>query len=125
MSRYRIVREPTLIPVPGGKRIAELFGRVNTNTDGFSLAHMIAPPGWDEPAQCPEFGELTIVIRGTMSIDVYNEDGSSECVEVTAGQAFWSERGTEVRYQNRHDDECEYYAVCMPAFTLERAHRRE
>ena len=44
MPPYRLVTEPTLVPVPGGKLIEEIFGRVNTGTDEFSLAHMVAPP---------------------------------------------------------------------------------
>ena len=47
---YRLVTSATRIPVPGGKLIEELFGPVNTGTDGFSLAHMVAPPGWSERA---------------------------------------------------------------------------
>lgn len=118
MNRYRLVVKPTTIPVPGGKLIEEFFGRVNTGNESFSLAHMIAPPGWDEPAQCPEFGELTIVIRGAMKIEVDDQE-----VIVRAGQSFWVEPGVRLRYSNPFEDENEYYAVCMPAFALDAAHR--
>ena len=120
MAKYRLVTQATKIPVPGGKLIEELFGRVNTGTDAFSLAHMVAPPRWGEPAQCPEFGELTIMVRGAMAIDV---DG--ELVVVRAGQAFWVAPGVRVRYSNPFEDENEYFAVCMPAFAPDTAHRDE
>lgn len=120
MAKYQLVERATRIPVPGGKLIEELFGRVNTGTQNFSLAHMVAPPGWSEPAQCPEFGELTIMVRGAMQIEV---DGAD--VTVRAGQAFWVEPGVKVRYSNPFHEENEYFAVCMPAFHPDTAHRDE
>ena len=118
MNRYRLVAQPTQIPVPGGKLIEEFFGRVNTGTNDFSLAHMVAPAGWSEPAQTPDFGELTIMVRGAMEIEV-----DDHRVTLEAGQAFWVEAGVRVRYSNPGPEESEYYAVCMPAFSLETAHR--
>ena len=115
---YTVVTTKTRIPVPGGKLIEELFGRVNTGTDRFSLAHMVAPKGWGEPAQTPDFGELTIMVRGTMRIEV---DG--EVIDLGAGQAFWVEPKTRVRYANPFDEENEYFAVCLPAFSPDAAHR--
>lgn len=118
MPPYLHVTEATRIPVPGGKLIEELVGHVNTGTGGFSLAHMVAPPGWGEPAQTPEFGELTIMVRGRMRVEI-----GDDVVEIAAGHAFWAEAGARVRYSNPYDDENEYYAVCMPAFTPDTAHR--
>lgn len=115
---YRLVTTATRIPVPGGKLIEELFGRVNTGTDAFSLAHMKAPPGWGEPAQTPAFGELTIIIRGRMQIEM-----DAETVEISAGQAIWTEAGTKMRYSNPGSEENEYFAVCLPAFSPELAAR--
>src|SRR2546428_10215608 len=103
MPSYRLVTAAKRIPVPGDKLIEELFGRVTTGTDAFSLAHMVAPPGWGEPAQAPEFGELTIVVRGRMRVEV---DG--ETVEVGAGHAIWTEPGARVRYSNPFGEESEY-----------------
>lgn len=118
--RYRLVTDSTAIPVPGGKTIRELFGRVHTGTDRFSLARMVAPAGWVEPAQTPEFGELTIMLRGRLRIAVEGDEVSLE-----AGQALWTEPGVTVRYGNPFDEECEYLALCLPAFTHDRAHRHE
>ncbi|NRA95787.1 MAG: cupin domain-containing protein [Planctomycetes bacterium] len=118
MSGYRMVTEATRIPVPGGKLIEELFGRVNTGTDTFSLAHMVAPAGWSEPAQTPEFGELTIMLRGRMRLEI-----GDESLELAAGQCVWADPGQQVRYSNPFDEENEYYAICIPAFSPDTAHR--
>ncbi|MCZ7686230.1 MAG: cupin [Sandaracinaceae bacterium] len=120
MPRWTLVDTPTRIPVPGGKIIEEVFGRVRTGDARLSVAHMIAPPRWSEPAQTPEFGELTIMVRGRMQIEVGDAE---ETIELLAGQAFWVEAGVRVRYANAWDEESEYYAVCLPAFAPELAHR--
>lgn len=121
-KRYTLVGDPTRIPVPGGKLIEEYFGRVRTKSDAFSLAHMVAPPGWGEPAQTPRFGELTIMVRGAMRIEL-GEEGALEVVELGAGQAIWIEPDVRVRYSNPASEESEYFAVCLPAFSPELARR--
>ncbi len=118
MSKFQVVSEGAMIPVPGGKKIEELFGRVNTGTEQFSLAHMIAPGDWSEPPQTPEFGELTIMIRGALAISIDGEE-----IQLEAGQSLWVEPGATVHYRNPFDAEAEYYAICLPAFSLELAHR--
>ena len=118
MIDYRLITNPTCIPVPGNKLIEEFMGNVNTGTSDFSVAHMVAPPGWEEPAQVPEFGELTIMLRGRMHIAV----GEDEVV-LAAGQVFWVDAGVRVRYANPHPEESEYWAICMPAFHPDKANR--
>lgn len=118
MARHLVVSDPTRIPVPGGKLIEEFFGRVRTGQASFSLAHMVAPPGWGEPAQAPEFDEITIMVRGRMRIEV-----GAETVDLEAGQAFFVEKSEKVRYSNPFPEESEYWAVCIPAFSPELAHR--
>jgi len=118
MPDYQLITTPTRIPVPGGKLIEELFGRVNSGTDRFSLAHMVAPPQWGEPFQTPEFGELTLMLRGRMRVEI-----GSEALELKAGQSIWIEPGVRVRYSNPYPDESEYYALCLPAFSPGAAHR--
>lgn len=118
MSNYRLVTSSARVPVPGGKLIEELFGRASTGTDRFSLAHMVAPGNWSEPEQTPEFGELTLQLRGRLRIEI---DG--EALVLEPGQALWVEPGNTVRYSNPFAEEAEYYALCLPAFTPERAGR--
>ena len=109
---------PVRIPADGGKVIEELFGRASSGDDALSLAHMVAPPGWAEAPQTPSFGEITLVVRGAMRVEV----GDAR-VDVAAGQAIWTEAGRTVRYSNPFDAESEYFAICIPAFTLDRAGR--
>ena len=115
----RHITAPIRIPVPGGKLIEEHVGRVNTQTESLSVAHMVAPPGWAEPSQTPAFDEVTIVLRGTMRVE---HDGGQ--VDVGPGETVLCAAGERVRYSNPSiADECEYWAVCAPAFSPEAAGR--
>ena len=112
---------PTRIPVPGGKLIEEYVGRVHTGTASLSVARMVAPPGWDEPAQTPAFDEVTIVLRGTMRVE--HADGMTE---VGPGETILCTAGERIRYRNASaTDECEYWAVCAPAFAPDTVHRED
>ena len=113
----QLIESPTRIPVPGGKVIDEYVGRVTSGTSALSVAHMKAPAGWDEPAQTPEFDEVTLVLMGTVLVE---SDGAT--FEVPAGQAILTRAGERVRYRVG-DEGAEYVAVCLPAFDPGLAHR--
>ena len=117
----QLIAAPTRIPVPGGKVIDEYVGAVNTPSttlpSSVSVAHMKAPADWSEPFQTPEFGEITVVLRGTVLVD---HDGGR--LEVGEGQAVVTLAGERVRYSTG-DEGAEYVAVCLPAFSPEAAHR--
>lgn len=116
-----VTSQPFVVPAPGGKVIEEFVGRASTDTVSHSVAHMIAPPGWDEPWQHPAFDETTIVLRGTMRV---HHDGGF--VDVHAGQTILCVAGERIRYANASaDDSCEYWAVCCPAFSSDTVHREE
>jgi mannose-6-phosphate isomerase-like protein (cupin superfamily) len=119
-----LIPAPTRIPVPGGKLIDEYVGRVNTGDDSVSVAHMVAPPGWEEPSQQPEFDEVTLVLRGLVTVEVADGNGGSESLEVPAGQAVVTRAGERVRYSTS-ELESEYVSVCFPAFSPETVHREE
>ena len=106
--------------MPGGKTIDEYVGRVTTGTESVSVAHMVAPGGWDEPAQTPDFDEITVVLRGTVRVE---HDGGS--LDVAAGQAVITRAGERVRYLAPTPEGAEYVAVCLPAFAPDLAHRDE
>lgn len=110
---------PARIPVPGGKVIDEHIGHVATHTAELSVAHMQAPPGWEEPYQTPEFDEITVVVKGHVLVDC---DG--ERFEVRAGQSILTKAGERVRYSVGPMG-AEYVAVCLPAFTPATAHRED
>lgn len=114
------ISNPTRVPGPGNKIIEEYVGRVHTGTSAFSVAHMIAPPGWGEPYQAPEFDEVTIVVRGTMRVE---SEGNT--IDVRSGEAILCSAGERIRYSNPTQEEAEYWAVCVPAFSPELAHRDE
>ena len=58
MSSSSVLRqEPFLVPTTDGKLIEEYVGQVISNESGLSIAHMVAPSGWSEPFQNPEFDE--------------------------------------------------------------------
>ena len=84
---------------------------------------MIAPGGWVEPAQAPDFDEVTVVLRGTVRVEV-TADGGTETIDVPAGQALVTRAGERVRYSTG-EEETEYVAVCMPAFSPETVNRDE
>ncbi|HZB50312.1 MAG TPA: cupin domain-containing protein [Mycobacteriales bacterium] len=111
---------PTTIPVPGGKQIDEYVGRVNSGTGQVSVARMSAPGGWAEPAQTPDFDEVTLVLRGTVRVE---HDGGA--LDVRAGEAVLTRAGERVRYTTPDPDGADYVAVCVPAFAPDAAHREE
>jgi len=117
--KYTIREKATVIPVPGNKLIEEHVGLASTGHAHVSVAHMVAPPQWTEPPQIPQFDEVTIVVRGRMSITVDNGD----TVVIGPGQSIYINKGTKVQYGNPFDDECEYWAVCTPAFAVDDAGR--
>ena len=59
-----LIAQPTRVQAAGSKPkiIEELVGRVNSNTEALSVAHMLSPEGWVEPGQTPEFDEYTVVL---------------------------------------------------------------
>jgi mannose-6-phosphate isomerase-like protein (cupin superfamily) len=117
----QLITAPTRIPVPGGKVIDEFVGAVNTPDTSLpgsvSVAHMNAPANWSEPFQAPDFGEVTVVLRGIVIVE---HDGGR--LEVGQGQAVVTAAGERVRYSTGASG-AEYVAVCLPAFTPEAAHR--
>jgi ethanolamine utilization protein EutQ len=115
-----LISQPTRIQAAGNKPklIDEYIGRVNTETSATSVAHMRSPQGWLEPGQTPEFDEFTIVLKGRLRVE--HRGGS---LDVSAGQAVIAHAGEWVRYSTPHDGGAEYIAVCLPAFSIDAAHR--
>jgi ethanolamine utilization protein EutQ (cupin superfamily) len=115
-----LIAQAKRIPCAGNKpkRIDEYIGRVNSETEGVSVAHMQSPAGWSEPGQQPEFDEFTVVLKGRLRVT--SRDG---VLEVGAGQAVIANRGEWVQYST--PEGAEYIAVCLPAFSLETVHRDE
>ena len=116
------IKSPTVIKAAGNKpkQIEEYVGRVNSRTEGVSIARMKSPSGWIEPRQRPEFDEYTLVLKGMLRVD--SEAGS---FDVSAGEAVIANRGEWVQYSTPGPDGAEYVAICLPAFSLDKVHRDE
>lgn len=120
MSRkYKIQKNPFVVPTTDGKLIQEHWGNSTENSE-ISIAHMIAPPHWIEPYQTPEFDEFTIIMRGKKQFEI---DG--ETVVLEAGQSILIQKGARIRYSNPFEEECEYLAICLPAFSMDLVNREE
>ena len=120
MKKYFIQKAPFVVPTTDGKLIEEHHGLATTNNSEISIAHMIAPPGWSEPFQTPEFDEYTYIIKGKKQFII--ED---ETIILETGQSIKIEKNTRVQYSNPFDEACEYLAICSPAFDFKKVHREE
>ena len=58
---YHIQNAPFVVPTTDGKVIEEHWGRATDGNQEISIAHMVAPSGWSEPFQTPEFDEYTYI----------------------------------------------------------------
>lgn len=117
-KKYFLQTRPLQIPVPDNKLILEHFGGATTGHQQFSLARMVAPPGWSEPYQTPTFDEVTLMLRGRKQIDI-----EGEIVELKAGESILIKGGTRIRYSNPYEEENEYISLCMPAFSPDSVQR--
>ncbi len=109
-----------MVPTTDGKLIEEHAGLASTGQENLSIAHMLAPAGWSEPFQSPEFDEYTLVSRGKKLFEVEGEQ-----IIVAAGESILIKKGSRVRYSNPFDEACEYWSVCLPAFSIESVNREE
>ena len=117
-KKYTIQKSPFVVPTTDGKLIEEHFGNATDQNSDISIAHMVAPPFWNEPFQTPKFDEYTYIIKGKKQFTI---DG--EIVVLTAGQSIKIEKNTRVQYANPFDEPCEYLAICLPAFSIDLAQR--
>lgn len=120
MKKYTIQKSPFIVPTTDGKLIEEHFGLATTNNSNISIAHMIAPPGWSEPFQTPEFEEYTYIIKGKKQFTI-----EGDTIVLEAGQSIKIEKNTRVQYSNPFEESCEYIAICLPAFSINTVNRED
>lgn len=118
MKKYILQTNPFVVPTTDGKYIAEHVGLATDKNQDLSIAHMIAPPGWGEPAQKPTFDEYTLVVRGRKKIEIGDEE-----IILVQGQSIKILAGNRVRYSNPFEETCEYVSICTPAFSFPEANR--
>jgi mannose-6-phosphate isomerase-like protein (cupin superfamily) len=116
----RLIDKPKVVEAAGNKpkRIEEFIGRVASETKSVSVARMKSPSGWVEPGQTPEFDEYTVVLAGMLRVKT--RDGQ---LDVHAGQAVLTPKGSWVQYSTPSSEGAEYIAVCVPAFSPDSVHR--
>lgn len=91
-----------------------------TGTSSVSVAKMMAPPGWTEPYQTPEFDEVVVVLSGVLTLQV-----GKKKERIAAGETGLVPAGQRVQYRNDGAAACEYVSVCAPAFRPQLAHMEE
>lgn len=118
----QLIKSPSRIKAAGTKEkiIEEFFGRVNTNSQEISIARMKSSQGWEEPGQCPEFDEYTVVLKGRLQVNTRHEK-----YIITGGQAVLVKAGEWIKYSTPFEGGAEYMAMCLPAFSPETVHRDE
>ena len=119
-KNYTIQNSPFVVPTTDGKIIKEHFGLASDGNSEISIAHMIAPAGWSEPFQNPEFDEFTFIIRGKKQFII-----EGEMVVLEAGQSIKINKNTRVQYSNPFTEPCEYLAICIPAFSMDSVNRED
>lgn len=119
-KKYQIQKSPFVVPTTDGKLIEEHFGNATDGNKNISIAHMIAPPKWSEPFQTPGFDEYTYIIKGKKQFII-----EGETIVLEAGQSIKIEKNTRIQYSNPFDEDCEYIAICLPAFSMDLVHREE
>ena len=117
----KLIDSPSIVESVGTKPkvIREYVGKVNSNTEKLSIAHMTSQKGRKEPGQRPEFYEYTLVLKGELT--VHTED---ETFNVKSGQAIITYPNEWVKYDTKLAD-TDYVAICLPAFSIETVHRDE
>ncbi len=117
-KKYIVQSLPFIVPTTDGKIIREHFGLASDGNSQLSIAHMVAPAGWSEPFQTPEFDEYTFIIKGKKQFVIDNE-----IIVLDAGQSIKINKNTRVQYSNPFTIACEYLAICLPAFSMESVNR--
>ena len=119
-NKYIIQNSPFIVPTNDGKLIEEHFGNLTDKNSNISIAHMVAPLGWSEPFQTPNFEEFTYIIKGKKQFII-----DDETIILEAGQSIKIEKNIRVQYSNPFKEECEYIAICIPAFSIDLVNREE
>ncbi|MBL4643029.1 MAG: cupin domain-containing protein [Flavobacteriaceae bacterium] len=119
-KKYSIQKAPFIVPTTDGKLIEEHVGNATNKDSQISIAHMVAPSNWSEPFQTPAFDEYTYIIKGKKQFII-----DDETIVLEAGQSIKINKNTRVQYSNPFDEDCEYLAICLPAFSIDLVNREE
>ena len=98
-KKFFLQQAPFVVPTTDGKLIEEHVGRVANGDSKLSIAHMVAPPGWSEPHQNPEFDEYTLMVRGHKQIEI-----NGKTITLKSGESLLVRKGVRVQYSNPFED---------------------
>lgn len=104
------------IPRNDGKVILEHFGLVASNSDECSIAMMVAPVDWSEPAQLLDCNEYVVVLEGVL--EILHPD--QKPTKIGRGEGYMAPKNHAATYRNGGDIECKYISICIPAFSPDR-----
>lgn len=96
-KKYTLQNAPFIVPTTDGKLIEEHWGLATDGNTEISIAHMVAPSGWSEPFQTPEFDEYTFIIKGQKQFIIEDEK-----VILSAGQSIKINKNTRVHNTVTH-----------------------
>jgi len=119
-KKYKIQKTPFTVPTTDGKTIKEHFGLASSGDNNISIAYMVAPAGWSEPFQTPNFDEFTLIIKGKKQFNI-----EGKIVVLKAGESIKIDKNTRVQYSNPFSESCEYIAICIPAFSMDSVNRED
>ena len=70
---------------------------------------------------------IDLVIKGGRLPDGTTADVciDGETIVLESGQSIKINKQTRVQYSNPFDEQCEYMAICMPAFSMDLVNREE
>jgi mannose-6-phosphate isomerase-like protein (cupin superfamily) len=90
--------------------------------EGRTMPEFIAKPSRIAAAgnkpKTADFDEYTLVLMGALRVEY-----RGGALDVHTGRAVLVRRGEWVRYSTPGEEGAEYVAVCLPAFSLDGAHR--
>ena len=119
-KKYILQKTPFVVPTTDGKTIKEHFGLASSGDNNISIAYMVAPAGWSEPFQTPNFDEFTLIIKGKKQFNI-----EGKIVVLKAGESIKIDKNTRVQYSNPFSESCEYIAICIPAFSMDSVNRED
>src|SRR5258708_5708256 len=115
-----LIATPNRIPTPRNTPIliAEHISQGRSGHRQLTIAFLQSPPASLAPGQTADSEESTVVLKGMRR--GAPRDG---VVDVRAGQAIITPPSEWVQYSTTESEGAEYAAVCLPAYSMETAHR--
>jgi hypothetical protein len=122
MSIKVIGKCTTVVEVPGHIKINEVVGGVSTSSDDISVACVKAGAGTSEPWLTMDYCEWLCILSG-QCVAKTRKDSDEGVVTINAGETAFIQRGST--WQPTFPVECEYIAICRPAFRPDRCIRED